>query len=149
MEEGEGEGFSSLSPLHGGGGDGGKELLRHLLKDKTSPAITLSYTVQASPSACRQLSNESVRSEEEDMPGSYGNVVRRGGRCYFDQGCVQQNIYLKSYLVLSMTSSLIAAETFNRTDGLVININTVNCPAGDDGRCGADGRLQQEEDSAQ
>ncbi|CAB1432000.1 unnamed protein product [Pleuronectes platessa] len=77
MEEGEGEVFSSLSPLHGGGGDGGKELLRHLLKDKTSPAITLSYTVQAPPSACCQLSNESVRSEEEDKPGSYGNVVRR------------------------------------------------------------------------
>ncbi|XP_060950226.1 histone-lysine N-methyltransferase 2C-like [Limanda limanda] len=75
MEEGEGELFSPPSPLHGGGGDGGKELLRHLLKDKMSNAITLSYTVQAPPPACRQLSNESVRSEEEDKPGSYGNVV--------------------------------------------------------------------------
>ncbi|XP_069368224.1 histone-lysine N-methyltransferase 2C-like isoform X3 [Paralichthys olivaceus] len=77
MEEGEGEGFSSPSPLHGWGkeGDGGKELLRHLLKDKMSPAITPSLTGQALPNARRQLSNESVRSEEEDKPGSYGNVV--------------------------------------------------------------------------
>lgn len=66
----EGEGFCS-SPLHGGGkeGDGGKELLRHLLKDKASPAT------MPSPSARRQLSNESVRSEEEDGPGSHGNMV--------------------------------------------------------------------------
>lgn len=77
MEEGGGEGFSSPSPLQGGGGDGGKELLRHLLKDKTSPATTPSPTGQAPPIARRQLSSESVRSEEEDRPGSHGNVVRR------------------------------------------------------------------------
>lgn len=81
MEEGGVEGFSSPSPLQGGGkdGDGGKELLRHLLKDKTSPATTPSPTAQATPTARRQLSNESVRSEEEDRPGSHSNVVRRGG----------------------------------------------------------------------
>lgn len=80
MEEGSGEGFPSPSPLHGGGkdGDGGKELLRHLLKDKTSPATTPSPTGQAPPTARRQLSNESVRSEEEDRPGFRGNMVRRG-----------------------------------------------------------------------
>ncbi|KAM8731510.1 histone-lysine N-methyltransferase 2C isoform 5-T5 [Acanthopagrus schlegelii] len=77
MEEGGGEGFSSPSPLHGGGkdGDAGKELLRHLLKDKTSPTPTPSPNNQAPPTACRQLSNESVRSEEEDRPGSHGNMV--------------------------------------------------------------------------
>ncbi|XP_049896001.1 histone-lysine N-methyltransferase 2C-like isoform X2 [Epinephelus moara] len=79
MEEGGGEGFSSPSPVHGG--DGGKELLRHLLKDKTSPATTPSPTGQAPPTAQtppaarRQLSNESIRSEEEDRPGSHGNMV--------------------------------------------------------------------------
>lgn len=80
MEEGEGEGFSTPSPHHVGGkdGDGGKELLRHLLKDKTSPASTPSPTSQAPPPARRQLSSESVRSEEEDRPGSHGNMVRRG-----------------------------------------------------------------------
>lgn len=75
----EGEGFSSPSPLHGGGkdGDAGKELLRHLLKDKTSPTPTPSPNSQAPPIARRQLSNESVRSEEEDRPGSHGNMVRK------------------------------------------------------------------------
>ncbi|XP_035533246.1 histone-lysine N-methyltransferase 2C-like, partial [Morone saxatilis] len=73
MEDGGVGGFSSPSPLHGG--DGGKELLRHLLKDKTSPAATPSPTGQAPPSARRQLSNESARSEEEDRPGSHGNMV--------------------------------------------------------------------------
>lgn len=78
-EEGGGEGFSSPSPLHGGkDGDGGKELLRHLLKEKTSPPTTPSPTRQTPPTARRQLSNESVRSEEEDRPGSHGNMVRRG-----------------------------------------------------------------------
>ncbi|GAA6231360.1 histone-lysine N-methyltransferase 2C-like isoform X3, partial [Lates japonicus] len=77
MEEGGVEGFSSPSPLHGGGkdGDGGKELLRHLLKDKTSPATTPLPTGQATPTARCQLSNESIRSEEEDRPGSHSNVV--------------------------------------------------------------------------
>ncbi|XP_044195043.1 histone-lysine N-methyltransferase 2C-like isoform X6 [Thunnus albacares] len=72
----EGDGFCS-SPLHGGGkeGDGGKELLRHLLKDKASPATTPSPTGQVPPAARRQLSNESIRSEEEDRPGSHGNVM--------------------------------------------------------------------------
>lgn len=72
MEEGGGEGFSSLSPLHGG--DRGKELLRHLLKDKSSPSTTPSPTGHAP--AHRQLSNDGVRSEEEDGPGSHGNTVR-------------------------------------------------------------------------
>lgn len=80
MEEGVSEGFST-SPLHGG--DGGKELLRHLLKDKTSPANTPSPSNQVPP-ARRQLSSESVRSEEEEGPagpGSHGNsnMVRKGG----------------------------------------------------------------------
>ncbi|KAG8009692.1 Histone-lysine N-methyltransferase 2C [Nibea albiflora] len=76
-EDGGGEGFSSPSPLHGGGkdGDGGKELLRHLLKEKTSPATTPSPTHQAPPTAHRQLSNESIRSEEDDRPGSHGNML--------------------------------------------------------------------------
>nr|XP_046227874.1 histone-lysine N-methyltransferase 2C-like isoform X2 [Scatophagus argus] len=77
LEEGMGEGFSSPSLLHEGGkdGDGGKELLRHLLKDKTSPATTPSPTDQAPTTTHRQLSIESVRSEEEDRPGSHGNTV--------------------------------------------------------------------------
>ncbi|XP_040921273.1 histone-lysine N-methyltransferase 2C isoform X2 [Toxotes jaculatrix] len=77
MDESGGEGFSSPSPLHGGGkdGDGGKELLRHLLKDKTSPATTPSPTGKATPTARRQLTNESARSEEEDRTGSCSNVV--------------------------------------------------------------------------
>lgn len=72
------EELSSSSPLQGGGKDtdGGKELLRHLLKDKISPTTTPSPT-QALPTARRQLSNESVRSEEEDRAGSQGNMVRR------------------------------------------------------------------------
>lgn len=72
------EELSSSSPLQGGGKDtdGGKELLRHLLKDKISPTTTPSPT-QALPTARRQLSNESVRSEEEDRAGSQGNRVRR------------------------------------------------------------------------
>lgn len=78
-EESVGEEPSSPSSLPGGGkdGDGGKELLRHLLKDKTSPGPTLSPTSQAPPTARRQLSSDSVRSEEEDRPGSHGNMVRR------------------------------------------------------------------------
>lgn len=73
-EESVGEEPSSPSSLHG---DGGKELLRHLLKDKISPGPMLSPTSQAPPTARRQLSNDSVRSEEEDRPGSHGNMVRR------------------------------------------------------------------------
>ncbi|KAM7369521.1 hypothetical protein PAMP_010840 [Pampus punctatissimus] len=71
----EGEDFST--PLHGGGkeGDGGKELLRHLLKDKASPATTPSPTSQAPPAARRQVSSENIRSEEEDGPVSHGNMV--------------------------------------------------------------------------
>lgn len=71
----EGEGFCS-SPLQGG--DAGKELLRHLLKDKASPAPTPSPPCQAPPPARRQLSNESVRSEEEDRLGSHGNTMSPG-----------------------------------------------------------------------
>ncbi len=79
MEEAGGEGLSSTFPLNGGGkdGDAGKELLKHLLKDKTSRAATPSPTSQAPPTAHRQLSSESVRSEEEDRPDSHGNMVRR------------------------------------------------------------------------
>nr|XP_029131590.1 LOW QUALITY PROTEIN: histone-lysine N-methyltransferase 2C-like [Labrus bergylta] len=73
MEEGGADGFSSPS------GDGGKELLRHLLKDKGSPTTTQPPSGQAPPTACRQLSSESVRSEEEDRPGSHGNVVMTDG----------------------------------------------------------------------
>lgn len=80
MEDGTGEEISSPSSLHVGpkDGDSGKELLRHLLKDKTSPVTKPTPTSQAPPTAHRQLSNESIRSEEEDMPGSCGNMVRRG-----------------------------------------------------------------------
>lgn len=77
MEDGGVEGLSSPSPLHGG--DAGKELLRHLLKDKTSPATTPSPTRQGLPTVHRPLSNESIRSEEEDS--SYSNMVRLL-RCY-------------------------------------------------------------------
>lgn len=74
VEEGHGAGVFPPSSLHGG--DSGKELLRHLLKDKISPANTPSPTDQASPTTRRQLSNESVRSEDEDRPGSHGSMVR-------------------------------------------------------------------------
>lgn len=71
MEEVSCEGLLSPTP-----GDAGKELLRHLLKDKTSPANTPSPTPQAPLTARRQLSSDSIRSEEEDRPGSHGNMVR-------------------------------------------------------------------------
>lgn len=76
-EESGGERFPSSSPLQGGSkdGDGSKELLRHLLRDKTSPASTPSPTGQAALAARRQLSNDSVRSEEEERPGSHSNMV--------------------------------------------------------------------------
>lgn len=82
MEEVGGEELSasSLLQVSSRDGDGGKELLRHLLKDKSSPATTPSPTTQAPPIPRCQLtlSNESVRSEEEDRPGSHGNMVRSG-----------------------------------------------------------------------
>ncbi|XP_014874682.1 histone-lysine N-methyltransferase 2C isoform X3 [Poecilia latipinna] len=53
------------------GGDGGKELLRHLLRDKTSP---VTMTTPSRPAAHCQLSNDGVRSEE-DEPGFHGNMV--------------------------------------------------------------------------
>lgn len=69
-----------LSPAPCGGGkdgDGSKELLRHLLKDKTAHVIT--YPTGHAPSAaCRHSSNDSIHSEEEDRPCSHGNV--RQGR---------------------------------------------------------------------
>lgn len=65
---------SSCSPLQG---DAGKELLRHLLKDKLSPATTPSPRAQTPPTARCQLSNESVHSEEEDRLGSQGTMVSR------------------------------------------------------------------------
>lgn len=70
IEEGGCERLMSPSP-----GDAGKELLRHLLKDKASQSNTLSPTCQGPLTACRQLSSDSIRSEEEDRPGSHGNVV--------------------------------------------------------------------------
>lgn len=87
MEEAAGEELFSPSHLHGGGkdGDGGKELLRHLLKDKFSPATTPSPTAQAPPTAHHQLSNESVRSKEEDRPGCHGNMVRRGSNNFLSR----------------------------------------------------------------
>lgn len=60
-------------------GDGGKELLRHLLKEQSSPSTTSSTTNQAALTARRQLSNESVQSEEEDMPGSQVSMVSGRG----------------------------------------------------------------------
>lgn len=75
MEEGRAEPFSPTSPHQAG--DAGKELLRHLLRDKTSPANTPSPITQAPPIARRQLSSDGCRSEEEDAPGSHGNMVRR------------------------------------------------------------------------
>ena len=66
-------GQMTSSPLHGGAaGDAGKELLRHLLKDKASAAAQ-------APPTCRQLSNDSLRSEEEEGPagpGSHNSLVR-------------------------------------------------------------------------
>lgn len=75
VEEGRAEPFSPTSPHQAG--DAGKELLRHLLRDKTSPANTPSPVTQAPPIARRQLSSDGCRSEEEDAPGSHGNMVRR------------------------------------------------------------------------
>ena len=69
-------GQMASSPLQGGAaaaGDAGKELLRHLLKDKASAAA------QATP-PCRQLSNDSLRSEEEEgpaVPGAHNSMVGR------------------------------------------------------------------------
>lgn len=68
-----------FSPALCGGskdGDGGKELLRHLLRDKASHIMTLP-TGHAPSAACRQSSNESIHSEEDDRPCSHGNMVRR------------------------------------------------------------------------
>lgn len=58
-------------------GDGSKELLRQLLKEKTSHITTLpaSHTPLATH---RQSSHESVHSEEEDRPCFHGNIVRNG-----------------------------------------------------------------------
>ncbi|KAG7269372.1 hypothetical protein CRUP_015698, partial [Coryphaenoides rupestris] len=60
----------SPSPLNAGAsGDAGKELLRHLLKDKAASG-------NQAPPPCRQLSNDSLRSEEEEgptRPGSHNN----------------------------------------------------------------------------
>lgn len=55
-------------------GEGSKELLRQLLKEKTSHVTTL----PAALGAHRQSSNESVHSEEEDRPCLHGNIVRNG-----------------------------------------------------------------------
>lgn len=57
-------------------GDGSKELLRHLLKEKASHIITLP-TGHAPPAAHRPSSNDSIHSEEEDTPCSHGNIVRK------------------------------------------------------------------------
>ncbi|XP_055363689.1 LOW QUALITY PROTEIN: histone-lysine N-methyltransferase 2C-like [Betta splendens] len=70
MEEGGRERL--LSPSSG---DAGKELLRHLLKDKASLSNMLSPTAQSPLIACRQPSSDSIRSEEEDHPGPHGNMV--------------------------------------------------------------------------
>ncbi|XP_023181708.1 histone-lysine N-methyltransferase 2C-like isoform X7 [Xiphophorus maculatus] len=72
LEEAGEECFSSPASH---GGDGGKELLRHLLRDKTSP---ITMTTPSRPAAHRQLSNDGVRSEEEDEPGFHGNMVPLG-----------------------------------------------------------------------
>lgn len=58
-------------------GDGSKELLRQLLKEKTSHITTLP-TGHAALAAHRQSSNDSVHSEEEDRPCFHGNIVRNG-----------------------------------------------------------------------
>ena len=69
-------GQMASSPLHGGAaaaGDAGKELLRHLLKDKASAAAQATLS-------CRQLSNDSLRSEEEEgpaVPGAHNSMVGR------------------------------------------------------------------------
>lgn len=58
-------------------GEGSKELLRQLLKEKTSHITTLPAS-HAALGAHRQSSNESVHSEEEDRPCLHGNIVRKG-----------------------------------------------------------------------
>lgn len=74
MEEARGYRLSSpSSPLQGG--EGGKELLRHLLKEKTSPANMPSPTRQTPPTAYRQLSTDSVGSEKDEGTGCHGNTV--------------------------------------------------------------------------
>lgn len=59
-----------------GSGDSGKELLRHLLKEK-SPSATTTPPLPPHPphgGAHRQMSIDSVRSEDED--GFHNNTVR-------------------------------------------------------------------------
>ncbi|MEQ2221092.1 hypothetical protein ILYODFUR_012128 [Ilyodon furcidens] len=72
MEEG---GCDNFSPPASQGGDGGKELLRHLLRDKTSPVTMPSPTRHTQPTAHRQLFNDSVRSVEKDGSGFHFNTV--------------------------------------------------------------------------
>eukprot|EP00066_Takifugu_rubripes_P017212 XP_011606478.1 PREDICTED: histone-lysine N-methyltransferase 2C-like [Takifugu rubripes] len=54
-------------------GDGSKELLRQLLKEKTSHITTLP-TSHTSLATHRQSSNESVHSEDDDRPCLHGNI---------------------------------------------------------------------------
>ncbi|KAK5598950.1 hypothetical protein CRENBAI_001509 [Crenichthys baileyi] len=72
MEEG---GCDNFSPPASQGGDGGKELLRHLLRDKTSPVTMPSPTRHTQPTAHRQLFNDSVRSVEKDGSGFHFSTV--------------------------------------------------------------------------
>lgn len=78
MKKEEGVAEEVLSPAVCGrskDGDGSKELLRQLLKDKTSHIMTLP-TNHTPPAAHRQSPNESILSEEEDRPCFQGNIVR-------------------------------------------------------------------------
>lgn len=89
-----------LSPAPCGGGkdgDGGKELLRHLLKDKTAHVIT--YPTGHAPSAaCRHSSNDSIHSEEEDRPCSHGNVRQGRVNCMACYAVVLLQTKLRVYM---------------------------------------------------
>lgn len=79
VDETQGSRFSSpSSPPQGG--DGSKELLRHLLKDKTSHA-NMSPSRQTPLTPHRQLSVDSVRSEEEEGTGCHANMVSKQWSC--------------------------------------------------------------------
>ena len=117
------------SPLHGGAaGDAGKELLRHLLKDKASAAA------QATP-PCRQLSNDSLRSEEEEgpaVPGSHNSVVREAGRTLdvvFGLWCLDKMLYWYAsrsdfnYIILYLHHYLILSKSIQFSPGYKVRIH--------------------------
>lgn len=89
------EDFSSCSPLQAD--PVGKELLRHLLKEKRSPATTPSPGSQTPPTARCQPANDSVHSEEEDRLGSQGTMVSKA-----DLMMIMMMILLRGLMLVRM-----------------------------------------------